>query len=348
MVAIPARIEDVTADWLAEATGLSITGVDHTQIGIGIGVSGAVYRSQLTGTDVPSTVVVKLPALAEEAVFTSTVLRMYIREVKFFDELAHKSPIRVPGCYFTAVDEETSQFVVVMEDMADVRVVDQTIGMDIADARRAVDELAAWHARFWGRSQALVDSGVAVSIGDPVYPAVLPTVFAEGWEKLTANADVPPEILEVGPRWIDAMPKLLGELASEPTTILHGDYRADNILFADDGSVVLLDFQLTGHGNASYDLAYFITQSLLVDTASEHERALFDRWVSALVDGGVPEAETAGLWEKYRTAALFCLTYPVVACRGMDLDDPRQMALINSMSGRFARAVRDLDLASLL
>ncbi len=347
MPTIPASIEDVTADWLAQATGLAVTGVEHSQIGVGIGVSGAVYRSRLTGTGVPETVVVKLPALAEEAVFTSTVLRMYIREVKFFNELAAHCPIRVPACHFAAVDEETSQFVVVMEDMADVRMVDQIAGMDIADAQQAVDELATWHAKFWGESQALVESGVAVSIGDPVYPAVLPIVFAEGWEKFTAEADVPPEILEVGPRWVDALPGLLDELVGGPTTALHGDYRADNILFADDGSVVLLDFQLTGHGTASYDLAYFITQSLTADTASEHERALFDRWIAALIANGVPENETTGLWEKYRTAALFCLVYPVVACRGMDLFDPRQLALIDAMSRRFARAVRELDLTSL-
>ncbi len=59
----------------------------------------------------------KLPALDEAAVFTSTMLRMYIREVGFFGELSSRSPIRVPACYHADVDVETSRFVVVMEDM---------------------------------------------------------------------------------------------------------------------------------------------------------------------------------------------------------------------------------------
>jgi hypothetical protein len=54
------------------------------------------------------------------------------------------------------------------------------------------------------------------------------------------------------------------------------------------------------------------------------------------------------LWGHYRTAALFCLAYPVVASRGMDLADPRQRALVGHMSTRFDRAVTELRLADLL
>ncbi|WP_394944120.1 hypothetical protein [uncultured Ilumatobacter sp.] len=91
------------------------------------------------------------------------------------------------------------------------------------------------------------------------------------------------------------------------------------MFFDADGSVVLLDFQLTGLGTGAFDLAYFVTQSLLPDVAAANRRALFDRYVAA----GVSEGDTAGLWENYRVAALFCLVYPIVAARGMDLDDPR-------------------------
>ena len=64
---------------------------------------------------------------------------------------------------------------------------------------------------------------------------------------------------------------MLATLSTSPTTVIHGDYRADNIFFAADGRTVLLDFQLTGLGSPSYDLAYFVTQSLLPDVAVAHE-----------------------------------------------------------------------------
>ena len=347
MVQIPTTIDAVDADWMAEALGQPITGVEHEQIGVGVGVSSAVYRSTLSGGD-PATVITKLPALAEEAVFTSSVLRMYIREVRFFQNLAAESPIRVPEGYFGAVDEETSQFVQVMEDMGTLRVVDQNDGMDIDDAHRAVDQLPARPANWWGRADEVVERGDAVCLSDPVYPAVLPLVFAEGWEKLNREMTIAPEILAVGPAWTDKLGGLLASLAAAPNTVTHGDYRADNILFAPDGSVVLLDFQLTGRGSASYDLAYFITQSLAPDVAATHETELFNRWRDGLIANGVAEGETTALWDRYREAAYFCLVYPVVASRGMDLSDERQYQLIDNMNSRFARAVDQLNLADLL
>ena len=344
---IPTTIDQVDAAFLADALGQPITAVEHDEIGEGIGVSSAVYRSTLTGGD-PASVVVKLPALAEEAQFTSAVLRMYIREVRFFQNLADRSPIRVPAGYFGVVDTETSAFVQVMEDMGSMRMVDQNEGMAIDDAKQAVDELARWHATFWGDADAAVDRGDIVCLGDPVYPAVLPMVFAEGWEKVNNEMNVDPVISRVGPGWSDWMPSALERLSGAPNTIAHGDYRADNILFDDDGNVVLLDFQLTGRGSASYDLAYFITQSLAPEVAATHETALFNRWLDGLIAAGVPEGETTALWDRYRDAALFCLVYPIVASRGMDLSDERQHALVDNMNTRFVRAVDQLNLADLL
>jgi hypothetical protein len=348
MVSIPTSIDGVTAEWLRDATGLAITDARAEQIGAGIGVIGAVYRVHLDGEGVPPTVVVKLQGLDEAAVFTGTMLRMYIREVRFYERMAGRVPVRVPNTLHTALDEETSAFVVVMEDMGALRIVDQVEGMAIADAERAVDRLAAWHATFWGEGEQLAEEGVTVSLADPIYPAVLPIVFAEGWEKVTSEIGVPAAVERVGKAWPDVFAQLLLDLATPPTTMTHGDYRADNILFTADGDVALLDFQLSGTASGAYDLAYFVTQSLDPEVASANERALFDRYVDGLRAGGLPDAALGRLWDDYRKAALFCLVYPIVAARGMDLGDARQRGLVECMNARFARAVDDLELDSLL
>ena len=349
MATIPGSIDDVTPAWLSEVMGCTITDATATQIGVGIGVSSALYRVSLQGDgDCVPSVVVKLPALDEAAVFTSTVLRMYIREVGFFEKLAGQSPIRVPKYHHGAVDEETSKFVVVMEDLGGMRIVDQVEGMAIEDAERAVDELAAWHANWWNQADALAEQGMVVSLGDPIYPAILPMVFGEGWAKVTAAMDVQPSILDVGPRFGDAIAGLLQDLNAAPRTMTHGDYRADNILLADDGSIALLDFQLIGSGSGAYDLAYFVTQSLDPEVASANERALFDRWTAGLRERGIPDTDLDGMWDIYRKAALFCLVYPIVASRGMDLSDPRQRNLVDCMNTRLSRAIEELGLAALI
>lgn len=346
---IPSAAEEITPDWLGTALGARIDDVEITRIGAGIGVSSALYRCRLRGDACPDHVVVKLPALDPAAVFTSTVLRMYIREAGFFRDLAADCPVRVPAGYHAAVDPESSAFVVVMEDLSGLRPVDQIEGMGIEDAERAIDALARWQARWWGDAAHLVDDGLAVSLDDPVYPAILPTVFAEGWEKIddTPDIEVAPSVQEIGERFTDAIPGLLQALAAGPVTLLHGDYRADNMLF-DGDELVLLDFQLIGSGRGAYDLAYFVTQSLDRDVASQHEQALFDRWIDGLGRNGVASADREQCWLDYRRAALFCLTYPVVASRGMDLDDPRQLELVRTMLSRYERAAEELALAELL
>jgi aminoglycoside/choline kinase family phosphotransferase len=248
------------------------------------------------------------------------------------------------------IDEETSKFVVVMEDLGNMRIIDQNIGMTIEDARKSVDAVAKMHANWWGKGDALAEAGKTVSLGDPIYPAVLPFVFGEGWVKLTAEMTLPQAILEIGPHFSEALPKLLSSMVVGPNTLCHGDYRADNLLFNENNEPVAIDFQLLGTGTGAYDIAYFVTQSLTPEVASKHERDLFDQWVAALITHGAPAGlvDRDALWLHYRTAALFCLAYPVIASRGMDLSDPRQRTLIEVMTNRFDRAVRELNLAELL
>ncbi len=347
-MAIPTSIDEISAAWLGEVTGLDVEAVGFEQIGEGIGVSSALYRAHLDTGGIPTSVIVKLPALDEAAVFTSTVLSMYRREVSFFTELAAAAPIRVPECHHAAVDDE-SRFVVVMEDLGELRPVDQIAGMDLADAQAAIDGLARWHATWWGKADALAEAGVTLSLADPIYPAVVPMVFDEGWEKIIgAGIELPASIHSVRAAFTPAIEGLMRDLAQAPNTMIHGDYRADNLVFCEDGSVAAFDFQLIGTGSGSYDLAYFVTQSLEADLAATQERLLFERWTGGLVTAGVPEAELGRLWEDYRKAALFCLVYPIVASRGMDLADPRQRGLVECMVDRFERAVDELDLADLL
>jgi thiamine kinase-like enzyme len=256
-------------------------------------------------------------------------------------------PVEVPVAYLAKVDEETSRFIVVMEDLGGLRVVDQNIGISIEDARAVIDAAATLHAKWWDRGDEMAQNGTTISLGDPIYPAVLPFVFGEGWEKLTKEMNLPEGILEIGPRFSERLPSLLQSLVAGPNTLCHGDFRADNILFNSDNEPVLIDFQLLGSGTGAYDVAYFITQSLTKEDASKYERELFDRWIAGLQgEGLVVDAED--LWLQYRRCALFCLAYPVIASRGMDLNNDRERTLIEMMNERFDRAVRELNLAELM
>jgi Phosphotransferase enzyme family len=347
---IPSGPEAVTSGWISEVTGWPIDAVDIEEIGAGLGVSSAVYRVRLRGHGCPPSVVVKLSAKDPNAVFTSTVLSMYRREVAFFDQLAARAPMRVPIGYHGAVSDDGSEVAIVMEDLIGNRVCDQVVGMSERDAAAAVDALARWHAQWWNDVDGLADRGCALALGNDLYPAVLPALFDEGWAKLIASASCPPPsgLIDIGPRFGVRLAGLLQELDHAPVTLLHGDYRADNLMFSPEGDPIAIDFQLIHTGSGAYDLAYFITQSLDAAVARGAERPLFDRWVDGLRTAGVPAADLDGMWERYRVAALFCIVYPVIAARGMDLDVPREAGLVNTMMARLGSAAAALDLADLL
>ncbi|MGB0114018.1 MAG: phosphotransferase [Ilumatobacteraceae bacterium] len=347
-MAIPNGPEGITPAWLREHVGFDVTSVEVVEIGAGIGVSSAVYRASLTGENVPDSVVVKLIAKDPAAAFTSAVLKFYRREVQFYDKLADEAPVRTPHGYFGEVTDDDADVVIVMEDLIGNRIVDQTQKVSMDDAHRVVDAIADWHAHWWNRTEGLCEARMAVALSDPIYPAMLPGLFEEGWAKLNASADcVPHDRLQpIGERWSKVVGELLQQLSTGSMTMLHGDVRADNIMFSDEDEPIFMDFQILGVGSAAYDIAYFITQSL--DVTAGEERALFDQWTARLEANGVPHDDLAVLWEQYRVAALFCLVYPVVAARGMDLDDAREAALANAMLHRFERAEVDLDLVSIL
>src|SRR5438046_9686007 len=99
--------DDLTADWLSEALGRRITGVQVEPIGVGVGLVGMLFRCTVTGEGEPTTVIAKLAAPTEEGRFVATVLNMYGREVGFYTEVSPRTPIAHRGCFHAAPDPAT-------------------------------------------------------------------------------------------------------------------------------------------------------------------------------------------------------------------------------------------------
>ena len=303
--AIPDGIDGIDDDWLSQAIGAPIRAVSIEDIGTGVGMIGALYRATLEG-DGPDSVVIKLPGLDETARFTAAILRLNIREVGFYRELADESPIRVPACHFGAVDTETHQFVLVLEDVGSCRAVDQIQGMGRADAEQAVDELAAWHAHWWGAAGPIVERGTAVTISDPIYPMLLPPVFSDGWGKVRAAMSVPRSVEMVADGWVEALPRMLQSMAS--TASHPGPRRLPGRQHVLRRRRPCRAVRLPGHRGVHAGGR----SGLLRHREPRPRHRLGDRAgpVRALAGRpgrrkGVPESDTAGLWDR-NTAARCC------------------------------------------
>jgi len=77
-------------------------------------------------------------------------------------------------------------------------------------------------------------------------------------------------------------------LASEPTTLLHGDTHFGNSYLLPGGRVGLLDWQLLNRGRWSHDVTYLLVTALDIESRRAHERELIghhlDRLTAALED----------------------------------------------------------------
>ena len=76
------------------------------------------------------------------------------------------------------------------------------------------------------------------------------------------------------------IPFFLEEVTGE-ASIVHGDWRADNLMVDENGDLVVIDFQLTGTGQISYDLGYFMSQSIEPEVRRTANDAIIERFEHA-------------------------------------------------------------------
>src|ERR1700712_539018 len=115
---IPRTVDDITAEWLSDALGRSVTSVKTEPIGVGVGLVGQLHRLQMEGKGGPTTVIAKLAAATEEDRFVATVLNMYGREVGFYGELSPRTTIAHPECFYAAHDPVTQDCALLLEDVS--------------------------------------------------------------------------------------------------------------------------------------------------------------------------------------------------------------------------------------
>lgn len=153
-------------------------------------------------------------------------------------------------------------------------------------------------------------------------------------------------MLDAARRMPDVVVALMERLSEPPVTLLHGDHRLDNLFFGDD-DVAMLDWQITGAGRGPYDLAYFLSQSLIPTERKQAEHDLVLAYHQALIDGGVTGYSFDDCWEDYRLATLFVSVYPLNA-GSVDLVNARAVALFRMMLERSVAAILDLDALELI
>ena len=344
---IPGAISEVTTAWLSEVLKGDVRDMEVQQIGQGIGLLGDIFRVGLTGEGVPGSIVVKLPSSFEENRAQGVALGMFEAEVRFYSELAREVSVGLPEIYHAEIKPGTADFVILMQDLTGMVMVDQHQGMSLAQARAAVRVLAQIHAVWWGgvkgASLAWIPDMISERIAfvDQLMTDILP-VFSAGFAEYLPDGG-----LEVYEQFAGNYLNVNRKLAERsPWTLVHQDYRVENMLFGPEGSgqVVVIDWQGIGRGPGSYDLAYLLGGSLGTQLRRRHEAELVRAYHDALTVAGVTGYTLDHLRDDYALSHLQGgLATSLVTGGAMDLSNQRGVELIATMARRHAQAALDHD-----
>ena len=359
---IPAGPEALTAEWLSHAlrqTGTianaTVRSFDTEMIAEGVGLMGQVARVSLQydGTEpgAPRALIAKFPAAAEENREVANAFRFYEREIRFYEEIADEIDLRTPRRYFSAMDTEAGDYVLLLEDLAPARVGDQLAGCPRQEAELAVRELAKFHAAWWNSSR-LAEIDWIPYANDPVNKSV-EEIYQKAWGPFLERFGdkLPDSVRETGERLGTSAANLLDQLAAPPQTMYHGDYRYDNLFFAtpEGGDpLAIIDWQITSRGRGLYDVGYFMSQSVKPEERRLMEMETLRAYHRILMENGVRGYDFDECLHDYRLATLFCFVYPVIVGGTLDLGNERGLALATAILERSAAAIVDLDAGELL
>lgn len=336
-------LDQLSAQWLGEQLGLAIDDVDVQVIGEGEGFMGQLARVRITSSDpgAPASVIVKLPTLDPGGRMIGELMRVWEREHRFYAELAPEMQVRIPHVLVN-IDEPPC---LVLEDLAPAQPGDHVAGATLDQAERAVDLLAAHHAT-WFQHPKLAGLDWMPGLDDPQV-LTIPDTFAMGWPMFLERFgdEIPDRCLRWCERFVENVPEWLEGHLDDPITLTHGDFRLDNLFFADDGTVSVIDWQLAMKVPGQADFVYFCANNLTTEMRREHERDLLERYVSGLHAAGVPSdmITVDSVWQGYLEGLVFYAVSFGASLLTIDPANERGVQLFEALVLRTFAAVDDLD-----
>lgn len=359
---LPRSSAEITIDWLhhvlGDALGGSrITGVEREVIGHNVGFVGELTRLTLAyagpAPNAPPSVIAKLPTGDETVRMMAQLFGFYEREVRFYSELQGEVAVRTPRCFFSAADVAAGRFVLLLEDLAPGRCGDQLASCTPAEAELALTELARFQAAWWNSSRLDAFDWLATT-ADPVVRQVLQAIYKQSWPNFEQEFSnlLPPEVFTTGKRFGDSLPALWDAVSQRPATLLHTDFRLDNMFFdlADGSPFALIDWQLVQRGPGPSDVTYFLAGSFAPEVRRECEMDLLRVYHAALLQHGVQEYGFDECLYDYRMAALAFYIFLVTGRENVDMSkyEGRGQTLLDSMVERYTTAILDLGAAEFL
>ncbi len=347
---IPTSIDEIDRDWLTAALG---TEADIASAPEPLSSYACqVFRIRLSGAAAPPAVIVKLPIPHGPVRQLIDAVGAYQREVTFYRTIAADAPLRTPRAFVALMAESSSDFVLVLEDLAPLSSPDQLAGLSLRQAEVAVDEIARFHAWLWESPR--LDDLVApfLPIGSAQGRALQQQwaqFFTMGWPIAAdlAGDVLTDELRQFGDHYGEYTTFFVDEL-SAPRVLSHGELRADNMILDGEDRPYVIDFQNMQQECGPRELAYFLAQSLTTEVRRGNDEMLVRRYWSQLTAAGVTGYSWEQAWRQYRLGLASVAVMTVCACMKYPDADPRGQRLLAEMAKRIFQAILDNESLALL
>jgi len=370
--------------------GGRVTALRPERLGEDEGFMGEVNRLHLELTPAeakgPATVIAKQPISIPSHRAQGELVGIYEREILFYRELAAALPVRTARHYFSVMDpnpmpaeqqERVQQrvdalpfwllrgllgfstwmsrfsrrrYLLLLEDLAPAQIGDQLADCSLERAGRCLDALATMQASQWNAPE-LEALGWLRRTNSAEH--VVRAMYLRARRRFEASfgSRIPDEIRGLAD-WLEQEVVALADRACEaPFTLVHGDFRLDNLFFSAEGAepeVIFADWQVPSLGPGVYDVAYFLTSTLAPDVDGDAEIALVRQYHDRLQSCGVRDYPLDKCLLDYQRCVLWMLSRSITSMDSIQLADQRGTEMVERWIERLFARMRGLDPAALM
>jgi hypothetical protein len=366
-VAVPRSIDGVDLTFIDAALReggairqpARVTSCDISLLGEGVGMLGDLARVALEYAPAdsgPASLIVKVPTTHDANRERGLAFSFYEREARLYELFGasgRTGGLRVPRCYAAPMNLDRQTFALLLEDLdaSGFQAADQVAGLQPDQAHLAAEQLARFHAEWWRTVDVRELEWMPYTNSETTKQAA--PIMRNNWPLFVERFGdcLSDDALALGPRVGACYESLLDGMARAPCTIVHTDYRLDNLFFpvtsAVDAPMAVVDWQLSTRGRGVYDVAYLLGQSMDPGLRVQHEHEVLRTWHRALRAAGVDGYSLDDALDDCRLGALINLVIPV-SLADMDAGNERGLELVRSIADRAFRAAVEIDAARLL
>ena len=304
--------DEINAEWLGQQLGHHVDGLEIEPLGVPQGFTSNTMRLKPRGpsSELPSSLILKIDSEDPSSREMALKLNCFRREVGFYRTFAPDISSLVPFIYATGNGSSDEGRWLLMEDLSAMKVGNQVRGVTADATCLVLDAIAQVQARFWNAPSLhgydwLPDHQFWFQ-GSTEILSSFHSNFLSDYE-----LRVEPEALRAIEFVIENSQAIDGKMAQRPSTLVHGDLRVENVLFATcstQRSVVLIDWGTPTRSIAAMDLAYLVGGSVPMPARRGRLRDLCASWHQSLVKYGVTDYTLEDAWSDFQLASLRCLS----------------------------------------